>query len=101
MGAMSASSAAAMTSGNPRHAKIARLCCGAYVPNAGPRSASEAIAECTADDPWAERRLRGDELLRADEGAGVRVTQVFTGQSEAPGVLRHANRRIVSGVRRV
>src|ERR1043165_4025340 len=55
----------------------------------------ERITEGARDHPRPQRCLRGDELLRADEGARVRVTEVLAGQCEAPCVLRDADCRVI------
>src|SRR5215468_3357268 len=64
-------------------------------------SALELIAERACNDSRPERRLRSDELLRADESAGVRVGEVLAGEREAPGVLRDPDCCVVGRVGRV
>src|SRR5215470_13416625 len=59
---------------------------------------SELITEGTGDHPRPQRRLRGDELLRADESTGVRIAKVLGGQSEVPGILGDAHRGIVGRI---
>src|ERR1700751_3588879 len=59
---------------------------------------SERVAERPRDHPRPQRRLRGNELLRADEGARVRVAQVLAGERETPGVLGDADRGVVGRI---
>src|SRR5882762_6231701 len=59
---------------------------------------SEFVADRGAEDPWPQRRLRDDELVGADEDAGVRIAQVLTVHVHPPGILRDTEGRVVSRV---
>ena len=52
---------------------------------------SEFVADRGPEDPWPQGRLRDDELIGADEDAGVRIADVLTVHVHVPGILRYAN----------
>src|SRR6202049_3101402 len=60
--------------------------------------ASETVSERHAEDPRPQRRLRDDELIGADEYAGVRIAEVLAVDVDVPGILRDTARGIVGRV---
>src|ERR1700674_1554712 len=62
---------------------------------------SKFVLERAADDPRSKRGLRNDELIGADERAGVRIAEVFPIHGEDPVVFRDAQRRVEGRVSRI
>src|SRR5437764_22609 len=54
------------------------------------RAALELVAERSSQHPRPQRRLRDDELIGADEHAGVRIAQVLAIHVQVPGILRES-----------
>src|SRR5205807_3900965 len=65
------------------------------------RAALELVAEGSSQHPRPQRRLRDDELIGADEHAGVRIAQVLAIHVQVPGILRDAEGGVVDRVRGV
>src|SRR5438552_18490576 len=59
---------------------------------------SEFVADRGPEDPWPQGRLRDDELIGADEDAGVRIADVLTVHVHPPGILCNTEGRVVGGV---
>ena len=49
--------------------------------------ASKFVPELQTDNARPKRGLRNDELIRADEGAGVRIADVLAEDAHVPGIL--------------
>src|ERR1700691_2603086 len=64
----------------------ARWCCSRWLPDAP----LEFVADGRADDPRPQRCLCDDELIGADEGAGVRVGKILAIHIHVPGILADA-----------
>ncbi len=65
---------------------------------AAPCSASELVAERAPSTRGRSGRLRDDELVGADEHAGVRVAEVLAVQVHVPGILRDPDGGVVGRV---
>ena len=51
---------------------------------------SKFVTDRDAENPRPQGRLRDDELIGADERAGVRVAEILTVNACVPGILRDA-----------